>query len=31
MAAVAATCKKTPVSGLYDCQGQATALAGVAQ
>jgi hypothetical protein len=27
MAAVAATCKKTSVSGLYDCQGQASALA----
>jgi 4-amino-4-deoxy-L-arabinose transferase-like glycosyltransferase len=31
MAAVAATCKKTSVSGLYDCQGMAPALAGAAQ
>jgi 4-amino-4-deoxy-L-arabinose transferase-like glycosyltransferase len=27
MAAVAATCKKTSISGLYDCQGSAAALA----
>jgi len=27
MTAVAVTCKKTPVSGLYDCQGYAPALA----
>jgi hypothetical protein len=31
MAAVAATCKKTSVSGLYDCQGMASALTGAAQ
>jgi hypothetical protein len=30
MTAVAATCKKTSVSGLYDCQGKASALAGSA-
>jgi hypothetical protein len=31
MAAVAATCKQTSVSGLYDCQGSAAALAGASQ
>jgi 4-amino-4-deoxy-L-arabinose transferase-like glycosyltransferase len=31
MAAVAATCKKTSVSGLYDCRGSASALAGASQ
>jgi hypothetical protein len=31
MAAVAATCKPTSVSGLYDCQGMASALAGASQ
>jgi hypothetical protein len=31
MAAVAATCKQASVSGLYDCQGSASALAGASQ
>jgi hypothetical protein len=30
MTAVAGVCTQTPTSGLYDCQGKATALASAA-